>query len=269
MEAQQAGTVMHTQLAYHYQSRACEAGRPAPRWFNTPVDVAVERDAAGDPTLVPWSKELLRNYLLKWRVDPIEPIFIEEEFAVELGELDSPTAPIIPASYRHEIVSCRSDFVGKMNGVGMVMDHKTQAGDYRTQRLAKWRDDNEFSRSAQVLMNLRILRAHPRVIAEGLTVEHFIVNRIKRQSPWDFDRQPVIISSIAYQDFVHMICDAIDAERRATDCANSGQPIPPNFSSCSGKYGPNSNCPYEPVCWASNAENQERAVDALFKIGKR
>lgn len=266
-----SGTLIHTCLAWHYAARLPDDAKP--EWFHTSsCDEQLERDGVGHPDLIRLAKDTAEAYARWYSADPWTPVAVENEYRARIGDLDptgldepafdlemlSPEGESITVQFpalNDEIVTCRTDLVVMGNGYYWAVDHKTQGGNYKSGRLDKWKDDGEYALSWQAMINLLLLRQ------SGIPVEGFIINRVKRGAPYDFDRHPLMMPPMAYAQASRTARVQVAAERQLMRRIAAGEQPTPRFWSCYDRYG---NCDYAPVCGAMSAEEQQQVIAQQF-----
>lgn len=247
-----AGTLVHTHLAYHYAEQLDDPSD----WFLTQtLDEALAQDGAGNPAALREATEVAEAYKHRWAGEPLRPHSVEDEYRATIGELD-PGGP--DPELDDEYISCKTDLVAEINGDRWVVDHKTQAGDHRTGRLRHWRDDGEYRINWQVLVNLMILRKRIGPI------RGFVINRVKRVAPFDFDRHPLPIPVLAYQNAPRTARNYVRAELAIKKQIAAGDKPEAVYSACYGRYG---HCDYVDVCAASSREEQTEILETQFLEG--
>jgi hypothetical protein len=244
-----SGTLIHLALAYHYAAKMDQR----PKWFSEKsLDERLDEECHGRHELAQLARDVHAAYKNYWSSEAWRPVAVEQEFAATLGELD----PDCPSGWdrRHDnqIVTCRADLIVEINGELWIVDHKTQGGNHKSQRLDKWHDDGEFLLNWQVLMNLHILRKRAKTSVRG-----FVINRIRRRMPFDFDRHVLQVPLRAYEQAPRTARSMVARELYIRDKAESGIAPIPNFAACFGRYGP---CDYRQLCAADSKEEQDRLL---------
>ena len=245
------GTLIHLALAYYYGSKL----NPRPKWFEErDLFSALDERGRGCPDGIQCAKENLELYMQAYANDVWKPLHVEEEFAATLGELD-PGGPF--PEIDDEIVTCRPDLVVEAGGSAWVVDYKTAGKVWRRDgKLDRWKDDGAFALDWQVLVNLTIVRkrlARP--------VKGFVVERLKREAPYDFDRHVLRIPGWAYEQTPRELRLAVKSEIDIVDALNKGILPSPSFHLCYGRYGP---CDYRPICQSDSREQALRVMNTEY-----
>lgn len=259
------GTLVHSALAYHYASM-CEK---RPGWFQEierrgmSWEEVVEAEGAGYPDVIENAKDCFRAYQHRYAGDALTPLIVEDEFSASLGELDpDPDRPW--RDLDNERVTCRVDLVALVNGKVWVVDHKcTGAGYPAGQRLPRWQHDGEWKMNLQVMMNLHILRKRlPELGYPAPT--GFMINRIKRRVPYDFDRNPVGVPDLAYEEMPRQVRGLVHKERLVQDNMKAGIKPVANYGACWTRYGA---CDYHDFCGADSQEERDRIMQFNYSSG--
>lgn len=266
------GTLGHTALAYHYAQQMARK----PQWLidQPDAEIALEMDSLGEAGWLRTVKELLKAYKAHYAVDTWKPLYVEEEFLSTVGQLDPegvdepPIGPIEftdihgrqrvlqRPSLNEEVVSCRPDIIAEEHGRLIVGDHKVQGGGQRSNkdRLPIVSDDYpDYRYMWQAMVNLTIVRQH-------LPVEAFVFNRLKRNVPFDFSRDPVTV----YQRNMRKIPKAIRAavkRRREVMLKAATMPneLVPRFSECT--Y-----CDYTRLCYTDTREERDARLLSEYVV---
>lgn len=204
------GTLVHTGLAYYYAEKL----EVKPQWFieSPSVEAAMENDSLGHSEWLTKAQGIMEAFK-HWEVgQPWQPILVEEEVAVSLGEIDpegrdEPAFEVeyvdehgLPQVYKfptlnEEKVTCRPDLIVKSNGGLLICDHKTAgAARDKSGRLKILQPDDEYERKYQWqgMVNLTICRA------KWPEIEGFVFQRIKRDIPYDFARDDFNVPPLLY-----------------------------------------------------------------------
>lgn len=268
------GTLHHAAIARRYAERIVEQDIwPAPTWLEgaLPLEDELQEIGAGFPHLVDLALEMYQEYPNYWwhgsAIEPWEPVAVEEQFFARLGDL----LPDCPDEYKDEVVTCGTDLVVRNLVTKMlwIVDHKSKGFDpfsYRAKRVDPWirastggGDHEKYRINWQVLMNLHIVRqAFPDEVVAG-----FIVNRFTRDKPFMFDRHPLKVSPLVYNEAPKMMLRAVEEEARVDGMVAAGRKPEPYFWSCHGEYGC---CDYIDVCSAHSVEEMEDVVARDFVI---
>lgn len=248
------GTLVHLCLAYHYAAKLLD--RPA--WLDKPLDVALNETGAGNPNEIKVAKDIYAYYQAQVAAgDTFRPVYVEHEFAATIGQLD-PGGP--DSSLDREIVTIRPDLVAELNGELWIVDHKTQRGGWNSNHLGEWRDDGEYLMSWQAMLYLHVLRA-----VESRPVRGFMIQRIKRNPPYDHDRNPLRIPALAYKQVPRAARDMVREELKIRQQLKEKIAPTPNFAACQGRYGP---CDYRDLCAAESEVMKAMAMQtAYIQIG--
>lgn len=250
-----AGTLIHLAMAYYYASKMVVK----PQFFlNQDLRSALEEKARGSPALVQRTMEILVSYMTFFVDDPWVPIHIEEEFRARIGDLDEGGPD---PSLDGEFISCRPDLIVRMpDNTNWIVDHKSQGRGYGgSSRMEKWNVDNEFALNWQILVNLHVVRQH-------MPIQGFIIQRIKREPPYDFDRNIVRVSGAAYGEAPRVARALVARERHIIQQAAMGIPPLPSIGMvCTGRYG---NCDYRPVCISDTHEQRLRVIQDEYSEEK-
>lgn len=244
------GTLFHTLLAYHYAKEM----KTKPAWTAEPLDVALEKDAMGQPTLIDSAREMYAAYARHWDAEPGEMISVEEEFVSRLGDM----IPDCPEDVEDEEVSCRVDAIRVVAGQAWVWDHKTSRANYRSGRLTAWKDNGGYDCALQIPQNLRILRAQSDPRLAHWPIAGFVINRATREKPYDFDRHQVRLSPFVYESSPRMMIAAVRREKDMTTRFAGGEKPVPNFGYHCQR------CDYRPICYANSRGERQRVIDSGF-----
>lgn len=233
-----SGTLVHLGLAYHYGEQL----DVRPDWLDRPFDEALNIEGRGHPKEIKLAKDIMAYYKSQVAAgDTLKPVYVEQEFKASIGQID-PGGP--DPELDSEVISIRPDLVAELNGELWIIDHKTQRGGWNSDRLSVWKDDGEFLMSWQAMLYLHVLRA-----LETRPVRGFLIQRIKRNPPYDHDRNPLRIPALAYRQVPRAARDMVRAELKIQAGLRNGIVPTPNFAACQGRYGP---CDYRPLCSADS-----------------
>jgi hypothetical protein len=155
----------------------------------------------------------------------------------------------------NDVITSRNDLVYESESGIWIMDYKTvgrSKTNSRTGRLIRWNEANEFALNWQSLINLHILRAKL-----GPRVRGFVVTRATRQPPYDFDRNPLTIPSIAYMEAPRAAREAVLHEYEVMRKIEQGSKPRPSYHACWGRYGA---CDYRDVCRAHTEEERAKIL---------
>lgn len=248
------GTLVHNCIAYHYAAKLAVP----PSWFTqTSLDDALLKDARHAPDLIRLAKNAALAYAKRWAGEPWVPYSVETEYKATLGELD-PDGPF--PELNDEVITCRSDLIVESNGELWIVDHKCSAGQWGKDYLEPWKDDGEYRMSWQAMVNLMIVRKRLSEVTSK-PVSGFVINRVKRREPFDFDRHVLHMPLLAYAQAPRVARMFVREELRIYDDLAHGIKPTPNFSSCFGRYG---SCDYINICAAESEDAQNRIMDMDF-----
>lgn len=257
------GTLIHDSLAHRYAERMMAAGGTAPSWWDgRSIQDVLDESGAGHPELIRNALEAYEVYPRHWweangglREDWI-PIAVEEEFKARVGDLDPEG---LDGIYDDEVVTCRSDLVvrSKRTGALIIVDHKTKSPDYKTGKLPTWNPNGEYRVSWQAALNLLIVR----LTFPGDIVAGFVVNRVTRRAPWDFDRHLLRISPRMYARTPKVIRHQVAVERSYDALLAEGRSPEPAYWNCYTRFGP---CDYIDICDAATDEDARAIIDQHF-----
>jgi hypothetical protein len=275
------GTLIHLVLAYHFASVLPESERPS--WFyDKDLQTELEEQGRGYPDLILRAKEVLLAFRAWLGAaypdgDPWTPLHIEEEFTATIGQVD-PTGhdeeiEVLVSGpgekprferrrLNDEVVSCRPDLIVESDGLKWVIDHKSAGGAWgkNKDRLERWKEDGPFSLDWQIMVNLHIVRQH-------MPVEGFVIQRLKREPPWDFDRHVVGVPRRAYQKTPSIMRALVREEIQLRNKIARGQlPIASLGWACLGRYGA---CDFREVCRAQTVEQAKRRLETEYVIEPR
>jgi hypothetical protein len=258
------GTLVHLALAYF----RAEQMAVKPAWYlSTPLDVALERVGQGHAK----SLELARNILAAYRaraaqLDGWEPVAIEYEYTVTLGELRravNPGAALLPDD--GEVVSARIDLMLRANGQVWACDYKTTRG--VKGNLPPFRMDGEYALNWQFLLQTAILK-----VRLGKEFRAVVVERILKSPPYYSSRDvaPCAVSALrGVPDTVASLCRQERAVlQQATEAQARGEDMetwmpPGNFWACHEYNRP---CEYAPLCRAESVDAFRQNMVGLYNI---
>lgn len=286
------GSLAHLCFAYYYASRMpmAPANRPPPSWFGVKdLNTALAELGAGHHNWCTGAKEALLHYLDEYKDDPIIPYAVEEEFWATLDEIDPlppltswsvTQRPIVEPLYaigsyvltaRIDLLALGSlDFAGagtspvlledarRVRSGALVLwniDFKGRAGMYGKNRdkLEVWRDDGEFGLDWQSLYNLHILRVHFRREGVPWPLAGDVIQRFKREPPWDVARNVIDIPREAYALAPRRARWAVLKELEIQRWKAVGLEPLPNYWSCVARYG---NCDFREGCRKATREQR-------------
>ena len=110
--------------------------------------------------------------------------------------------------------------------------------------------------SPQVFQNLWIIRS-----CIDRPVAGFAIQRLKRSTPYDFDRQTLQLSPLAYDQARYMMADATLRERDIKNRIEAGEKPRPNYNQCYSRWGP---CDFFSVCSADTINIQNSLLKSEF-----
>jgi hypothetical protein len=244
------GQLVHDCLAYHYAAQL----DPLPDWFQASnLDDQLQiRLGENDAELVPQAKEVSRAYLDRFAGDPWTPIFVEKEFKTTVGALD-PHGPM--PELDEELVTCQVDLGVEGNGAVWLVDYKCMGGEWGKDRLPAWTAAVERDYLWQALVNLHVVRQ------SIPNVKGFIVRRVKRRIPYDFDSNQIRPKQRMYDEIPRTIRYAVKRDLELSALGATPSALRRNYSMCSGKYGP---CDYVDYCHAKDELTAQDVLDKNF-----
>lgn len=274
------GTLGHTAMAYFY----AEKMERKPKWLEEfpDVELALHSDADGNPAWLRNMADLMGHYRRFEAGDPWEPLYIEEEFEATIGELD-PDGQDEPAedieyldkngekcilhlpSLNDEIVTCRPDLIVMRNGFHWVIDHKFLGGGKKNRDRLSVIDDRypDYTYAWQQMVNLLIVRKGRCADAPGerLPIQGFILNRVKRDTPFDVSRDLCSVSPRMYAKIPATIRETI---RRSRALKKKSVLAPKTLVAhpweCEAKY----TCDYVRVCYATTLQERDAVIASEF-----
>lgn len=267
------GTLVHTGLAYHYASKLPEP----PPWMAKQPDVnkALEEDSLGRMDWLTRAHEIMDAYRFEYAGEAVEPVMVEEELSCTVGVFD-PEGDDEPAedieyvdpltketkvwhipTLNDEILTGRIDIIVKMGGHNWVWDHKTGgAGKKDNTRLPiidpRWPD---YTYIWQTMYNLRLVRHH-------MPARGYMLNRVKRTSPYDFKRDQIDIPDRMYEK-VPRIARAMVRNERAIlkKCLLAPGTLEAHPWECKKGF----ECDYVKVCFAETVEMRNLVLREEFQ----
>ena len=243
------GKLVHLALANYYGAKL----DAPPDYVNIPLRDQLEAMAPDQPTEVETALQVLDAYK-RWSAgESWRPVYVEEEFRATLGELD-PGGP--NPELDNEVITCRSDLVVEQNGELLIVDYKCSAGEWGHERLPRWSDNNEYRIFWQGMINLHILRKRLNKPVRG-----FVILRVKRKAPFDFDRNLLQIPQLAYERVPRIAREFVRRELDLVRRVKAGERPVQNFTACHSKYGA---CDYISLCSASSSAFQQQVLDLDF-----
>lgn len=267
------GTLLHTAIAYYYAEKMVDR---KPQWFIDYPDLmpALEEDGKGRPNEIRMVLAALEAYR-EWEIaHPWDPVYVEEELETTVGVLDpegedepeeelvfvdskgKKTVQLLP-TLNNEYVTCRPDIIFRENGLMHMGDHKgASAGRNSNGLLPVIGDDNpDFTYSWQAMVNLHIARAN------GLPIESFQFNRIKREKPFDCKRHTWTPPERMYAKVPSSIRQAIKNDRARRRKVARGEALIPHPNECQTQWGP---CTYTRICYAHSLQNRNEVLANEF-----
>lgn len=285
------GTLLHTCYEYFYAAMMPDP----PEWFRKTALIDRLREQASviaEPVrsqLLNMTADNFTAYRLRYADDHLlmEPVYIEEEFAATLEEIDPisedevrdeigrtkaavfrvsgletralEAGARVEAEYRalksldREIVTCRPDLIWRLkkNRTQWIRDYKSLGRsrvNYRTGALFRWTSD-DGEESGEFSVNWQVLLNLKIVRARlGLgNIRGFDIQRVTRQPPYDFDRNTLTIPGDAYKHAGRVARELVAHENRVTLQIESGQKPAYRPSECQTQFGL---CDYIHVCKA-------------------
>lgn len=244
------GSLVHNCLAYHYGTMM----NPRPLFLDEyPLHEQLVMTAGAHQDLVSVAYEVFEAYKKTYAGEAWIPRFVEEEFGATIGELD-PGGP--HPELDAERITCRSDLIIESNGEYWAVDYKCSAGTFNQERLEPWKDDGEYRMHWQAIVNLHILRKRLDKPVRG-----FIIQRIKRKAPYDFDRRALKIPVLAYQTAPRSMRMFVKRENELLARLRAGEKPVPNYACCQGRYGA---CDYINLCGADSEAMRDLVFDQEF-----
>lgn len=253
------GSLVHLCLSYHYQALVPP---PHPKWFtDRTLEEAIIEEGRGHMDIIRTAKEVFEYYKQHWAAgDTWRPVYVEHQFAASIGELD----PALAGSNEevdNTILTAKPDLIVEANGDLWIVDHKCTSG-YSSDRLPRWKDDGEYLLAWQPMLYLHIVRKR----LPHRNVKGFVIQRIKRKSPYDVDRNPLRIPARSYSQVPRTARMLVEKEMTIRERVAEGIPPIPNFSACYGRYGP---CDYRPLCAADSDATKRSVMETDFvQIGR-
>jgi hypothetical protein len=275
------GTLLHTGLAYYYAEKLAEDKRPQ-WWLNQPNSKqAMEEDSLGRLDWLQRANECMDAYRHFYAAEAVEPVLVEEELSSTVGTLD-PDGKDEPAedieylerdpltgemvtkvwhlpTLNDEILTCRLDILVRMGGDIWMWDHKTAGGGKKdSTRLPiidpRWPD---YTYVWQAMYNLHLARLH-------MPVQGFMLNRIKRTSPFDFKRDIFDIPERQYQKVPRTAREMVRKERAVLKkCLLDPNSLVAKQWECKKGF----ECDYTKVCYAESVEMRDLVLRTDFQQG--
>jgi hypothetical protein len=250
------GTLIHNHLAYHYAARM----ETPPDWFANVAITDAQRSVTADNKLLLLAEQVYQAYLTFWAEQDKdwEIVAVEKEFTARIGDIHPEGAGVDPA-LDDEIISCRVDLLARSVSTGqlLIVDHKCQGIQKNfSKQLAPWERDNDYRVSLQMFFNKLIIGR-----AMGVKDPAFIINRVKRVEPFDFDRNVVETPGLLYEFAPAFIRNMVARERELIAKVERGEALLPNPGACVDSWG---HCDYIDICTAKNAVDARQLLDAKF-----
>lgn len=251
------GTLFHLCAAYHHASKMA----PPPAWLaERTLEDRLREIGAGYPEEVQAAWDMYQAYIVHDSARAWVPLAVEQEFIARLGDLD----PALPADLHEEEVSVRIDLEVLVNGTRRLVDHKTR--NPRGERLGAWNNRVEFAEHGwQIMLQLHVVRHwYAKQFGVGdLRAEMGtpIIQRAKRARPFEFDHNPLLVPAPAYREAPRTAASFVRLERLYKQVYDAGEPLPANWSSCQGRYGP---CDYLAVCHAETRDERLWILETNF-----
>lgn len=269
------GTLIHSAVAFHYASMMLPELQPD--WFKAkPLYQELLDQARGNAVLADRAFEIGEQYIEYWRLRGCDwvPFSVEQEYSASIGTIDPDgedepafTLDVLDATGKprqltfptlnDERITCRTDLIVQRssNGTMWAVDHKSKNPEFHADRFGKVNPNGEFALDWQVLVNLMILRAN------DLPVRGFIIQRIKRDPPFDCHRQVLNVPGLAYEQAPRLARNQVRLEREQYRSLAAGKTPIPNFFNCFGRFGA---CDYRPICSAEDADEQRGILNANY-----
>jgi hypothetical protein len=230
----------------------------SPKWSqDETMDENLEREGEGNPDMIRQAKDCYEAFKSRYAGDGWVPLYVENEFKASIGSFfknEEMPEWILPV--KDEVVTCKVDLVCEWGGRVWVVDHKTSNGNSRTGRLNSWGSGAEYTMSPQVFQNLWIIRS-----CIDRPVAGFAIQRLKRSTPYDFDRQTLQLSPLAYDKARYMMADATLRERDIRQRIEAGEKPRPNYNQCYSRWGP---CDFHAVCSADTKKIQSSLLKSEY-----
>jgi len=254
------GSLIHTCYQYYYASLL--PVKP-PWYFEKTLQERLAEQSLAMPEpkrseLVKMALTNLHYYMQVYSTDReiLRPLHIEEEFAATLGELD-PGGPW--PELDNDLVTCRPDLVYEIGPWIWILDYKSHGRSRvnpKTGRLTRWKEDGEYAINWQVLINLLILRKRL-----GPRVRGFVIQRTTRQEPYDFDRTPLTIPQIPYEEAARTARELVRHEYQVMSKIEQGERPSARYHACYGRFGP---CDYRYACLSPDRETMQKRLNSEY-----
>lgn len=244
------GTLLHSLAAYHYGAKL--AVRPV--WLDTPLEVELERVAAGRPAEIRQATSCFQAYVQVAIGRPWLPLAVEEETLFTPKQMGWDLTDW--GDVADEPFSARVDLEINANGGVWAVDHKSTAP--RGQRLEPWNEEGEYALNWQMLVITLLMRQK-----YGAKFQGILINRMKRTAPYDFDFHPIRMPEAALGAAQLSVLTALRQRLHLRLLAARGRKLPANFSQCFGRYG---SCDYISLCKAESAEERDAIRATMFKV---
>jgi len=243
------GTLVHNCLAYYYAAKL----PTVPDWLSKKTMEETLKECTTDQKLIDNAIAVYEAYKIYYTGEPWEPYSVETEYAAKVGEIDPDG---LHPELDDEIVTCRSDLVVTVNDEAWIVDYKCTGGEWGKDRLSPWKGDGEYRLSWQAMLNLMILRARLPMPVNG-----FIIQRVKRKAPFDFDRRTLSFPVPAYESAKRTVREFVRRDVELQRAMERGDKLTANFDNCITRWG---NCDYMDICGAESEALQQMIMERQF-----
>lgn len=167
-----------------------------------------------------------------------------------------------------EFVTCRPDLLVRWNGFIYIIDHKTGGGDRKgTGRLPVINPAYpDYTYTWQAMVNLHVVRTGRCVDApaeDPLEVAGFWFNRVKRDIPYDFARDPFEAPSRLYAKVPKTIRQCVKDERaKAIKCAQNPAALIAYPWECAAKW----ECGFTRLCHVNSVDERNDRIASEFVL---
>jgi len=281
------GTLLHSVLAYYYAEKL----EVKPDWFfEQTVHEAMTQDAKGNAK---WLKDAyeFKTFFEWWEPShPWLPISVEEEFVTTVGALDpdGQDEPALDIEYattckgcdrdeflvygihgdhpdtktlslpalNAEKVTCRPDMIIVVNGYNYIVDHKSAGAARDGSNRLKIYDERfpDYTYERQKLHNLHVVR-------QFMPIEGFQFQRVKRDQPFDVQRDLVDVNASQYLKMPAEIRESVRRDRLLQiQAVTARDKVVANHAQCAGKYA----CEHIALCFAFDEEARTRIMDTDY-----
>lgn len=168
-----------------------------------------------------------------------------------------------------EIVTCRPDLIVEKNGSLYIIDHKTAGGKRDGSGRLPVIDERypDYQYYWQAMVNLHVVRKGRCADVPGverLHIKGFEFNRVKRDIPFDFSRDPFQMPARQYAKIPTSIRDCIRRERQlAIKSAFAPKTLIAHPWECEGKY----KCDFVRVCHVDTIEERNVIIATEYTQG--